>query len=444
MKKLFVSAAFIFVATHLFAAEQSARPNIIFILADDLGIGNVSCYGADSFKTPNIDALAKNGIRFQHCYAQPLCGPSRAQIMTGRYAFRTGMTGNDSGSLIKPENETMIPKMLKTAGYATVQAGKWGQLEMQPSDFGFDEYLRYTGSGIYWSGQEKGHTYIINGKEKKLPAKKYMPDLMHEFLMDFIMRHHDEPFFAYYSMSHVHGEILPTPDSAPDSKDLYADNIAYMDKLVGKLVAELDRLKLREKTLLIFVGDNGTAKGEYEHSTVNGKNTVNGKKLSGHKSEMLEGGSLVPMIANWPGTTPAGKVSQDLMDFSDYLPTFAELTGTKLPNVTIDGHSFAPQLRGKSRKPRDWIFVELGKHWYVRDANWKLNEASELFDMKNAPFEEKQVSANAKDDNALNARKRLQAVLDQLSPATGKVDTGDGSGKHANNVKKESLKKEKR
>ena len=122
-------------------AAPPSKPNIIFILADDLGIGNVGCYGADNFKTPNLDRLAQSGIRFEHCYAAPLCGPSRALLLTGRYAYHTGMTGNDSGPLIKPENETMIPKILKPAGYVTAMCGKWSQLPLQPSHFGFDEYI---------------------------------------------------------------------------------------------------------------------------------------------------------------------------------------------------------------------------------------------------------------------------------------------------------------
>ncbi|MEO5803861.1 MAG: sulfatase-like hydrolase/transferase [Verrucomicrobiota bacterium] len=432
MKSFLTVFVFLFLtALRSGAADKAAKPNIIYILADDLGFGNVSCYGADNFKTPRIDALAKGGIRFQHCFAQPLCGPSRAQILTGRYAFRTGMTGNGSGSLIKPENETMLPKVLKPAGYVSAQIGKWSQLPLQPGDFGFDEYLRFPGSGAYWSSQARGKTYSLSGQEKKL-GDKYMPDVMHDFLIDFIKRHRDQPFYVHYAMSHVHGEILRTPDSKPDSKDFYSDNIAYMDKLVGKLVDELDRLKLRENTLLIFVGDNGTAKGAFERSP------VNGKMISGHKGQMLEGGSLVPMIANWPGTTPSGKVSQELMDFSDYLPTFAELAGANLPkNVTIDGHSFASQLRGgKEAKPRDWIFVELGKHWYVREMNWKLNEVGELFDMHGAPFEEKLVAVGSENAEAKSARARLQKVLDELNPAAGKRDTGDGSGKSAKKAKR--------
>ena len=435
---LLATAAAALCGPSLLAAEGAPRkPNIIFILADDLGIGNVSCYGADNFKTPNIDKLATSGTRFEHCYACPLCGPSRALLMTGRYAYHTGMTGNDSGPLLEPANEVMMPRVLKPAGYVTGMCGKWSQLPLQPGDWGFDEYLRFKGSGDYWNSQERAKVYTVNGKPRPLLDGEYLPDKMNDFVINFITRHQAEPFYLYYAMSHVHADILRTPDSAPDSKDFYRDNVAYMDKLVGKLLAELERLKLRENTLVVFAGDNGTAPPYAPRST------VNGKALSGHKGTMLECGALVPCIASWPGKTPADKVSPNLIDLSDFLPTFAQIAGAKLPaGVTIDGKCFAPQLLGQAAAgPRDWIFVELGRHWYDRDMNWKLNQSGELFDMKLSPFAEPLVPANTQDDSALAARKRLQAVLDQLNPAGGKVDPGDGSGKHANKPKKAGKKK---
>ncbi|MEP6672115.1 MAG: sulfatase-like hydrolase/transferase [Chthoniobacter sp.] len=421
------------------AAETPApsKPNIIYILADDLGIGAVSCYGADHFRTPQIDALAQSGTRFTHCYACPLCGPTRALLMTGRYAFHTGMTGNDSGPLLKPANETMMPRVLKPAGYATAMVGKWSQLPLQPADWGFDEYLRFQGSGKYWNTQHGAETYTLNGKETPLHDGEYLPDRMQTFAIDFIQRHQDKPFYLYYAMSHVHAEILRTPDSAPDSKDFYADNVTYMDKLVGRLVAELDRLHLREKTLIVFSGDNGTAPAYAARAT------VNGKALSGHKGTMLECGALVPCFATWPGRVPQGRVAESLIDLSDFFPTLAEIAGATLPaGLTIDGKDFAPQLLGKSDNwPRSWIFVELGTHWYDRDPAWKLNEAAELYDMRGAPFEEKLVASSVGDDAAVAARARLQAVLDQLNPGGGKVDPGDGSGKHANKAEKKAKKK---
>jgi arylsulfatase A len=256
-------------------------------------------------------------------------------------------------------------------------------------------------------------------------VKEYMPDLMHERAVRFLKASQDKPFFLYYSLVHVHGDIQPTPDSAADSNDLFGDNILYMDKLVGKLVAELDAMKLREKTLIIFMGDNGTGKGQTPLST------IGGRAHSGMKGSMLECGGLVPMIANWPGKTPAGKVSADLIDSSDFLTTFAELSGGALPKDTIfDGHSMAPQFRGEAGAPREWVFNQLAAMWYVRDAKWKLNEKNELYDMREAPFAEKLVTGDHP------ARAKLAAVLAKLNPAGGIPDSGDGTGRHANKDKK--------
>jgi arylsulfatase A len=324
-----------------------------------------------------------------------------------------------------------MPKVLKPAGYVTAAIGKWGQLPLGPAEFGFDDYLRFRGSGVYWSTKDQGTPYVLNGKRRMLGEKEYMPDLMHQHLIEFLTKHRNDPFYIYYSLSHVHAPIMPTPDSAPDREDLFADNVAYMDKLVGKLIAELERLKLREKTLVIFFGDNGTGKAWADRST------IGGRRLSGEKGSMLEGGGLVPLIASWPGTTPAGKVSPDFTDASDFFPTFAELAGAKLPYKTIlDGHSFAAQLRGEQGQPREWIFNQLAKMWYVREAGWKLNQADELCDMSDAPFTEKLVAANTKDPAAIAARKRLQLVLGKLNPAGGVQDEGDGTGRHANRKSK--------
>jgi len=413
------------------------KPNIIFILADDYGIGDVGCYGADNFKTPNIDKLAKEGIRFTHAYTAPLCGPSRACILTGRYAFRTGATNQDSTGQFEPTAEIMTPKVLKRAGYITSSIGKWGQLPYGPTEFEFDDYLRFRGSGVYWNTKPDGVNYVVNGETKILQDKEYMPDLMHDHLVNFLDKHQKDPFYIYYSLSHVHGEIVKTPDSAPESKDLYADNILYMDKLVGKLVAKLEQLKLREKTLILFFGDNGTGKGHALTST------IGGRQILGSKGSMLEGGALVPLIANWPGVTPAGKVLDDLIDSTDFMPTFAELTGTKLPETkTFDGTSFSAQLHGEKGNKREWIYIQLARMWYTREAGWKLNQAGELFDMSKAPFEEILVPFSTKDPEAIAARKRLQAALNKLNPAGGILDQGDGSGQHASKKAKKEAKQQ--
>lgn len=418
-------------------ASAPAKPNIVFILADDLGIGNIGCYGADpTVKTPNIDALARGGMRYTNAYTVPLCGPSRAAILTGRYGFRTGASNQDATGEMKPSVETFLPKILKPAGYVTSMIGKWGQLPLGPAEFGFDDYLKFQGSGTYWNTQDKGKTYLMNGKTVSLPDKVYLPDVMHRHAVDFMTRNRDKPFYLYYSLSHIHGEILPTPDSAPDSKDHYADNIAYMDKLVGQFVAELERLKLRENTLIVFFGDNGTAGGYADRST------VNGRRLSGSKGDMLEGGALVPMIVNWPGRTPAGKISSDMVDSTDFFPTFAEFAGAKLPEKTvIDGRSMAAQFRGEKGQPRDWAFIQLARKWYVRTAGWKLNQSGELFDMSEAPWGEKLIAPGTESPAGLAARQRLAAALAQLNPAGGIPDTGDESGRHASNVGKKAKKK---
>ena len=409
----------------------TSKPNIIYILADDLGIGDVSCYGSDNNKTPIIDNLAKGGIRFTHGYTAPLCGPSRAMILTGRYAFRTGAVNQDMVGQIKPENEVLIPSVLKTAGYTSAMVGKWSQFSLTPKDFGFDDYITFQGSGDYWATEKKkSENYIENGVNKKLDTVTYMPDLMHKHLVDFITTNKDKPFFLYYSMVHVHSLIQRTPDSKPGS-DLYSDNIAYMDKLVGKLLSTLDDLKLRKNTLVVFMGDNGTA------SIYSERGSIGGKALSGKKGSMLECGSLVPTIANWPGVIEAGKVNDLLIDSSDIFPTFADLAEAKLPTKNvIDGRSFLPQLLGKKGNPREWIFIELGNKWYVRDAKWKLNREGELFDMSNAPFEEKLVANFAENKVASAAYSRLQIALKTLSPEKGILDNADGSGRHGSNVNK--------
>jgi arylsulfatase A len=434
-----VFASLLLAATAVLAAAP-AKPNIIFILADDLGVGNVSCYGADNYKTPNLDALASGGIRFTHGYTAPLCGPSRALIMTGRYAFRTGATNQDATGRMKREVETMMPAYLKSAGYVSSCIGKWGQLPLGPAEFGFDDYLKFRGSGVYWnSAKGKAEKYWVNGAEKNLGEMEYMPHVMHEHLVKFIERRRDDPFFIYYSMSHVHGELQRTPDSAPNPTDLLGDNVAYMDKLVGQLIAELERLKLREKTLIIFMGDNGTG-----HNWAK-QGTIGGRQLIGAKGEMTEGGAHVPLIANWPGVTPSGKVLDDMVDSTDFVPTFAEITGAKLPNgKMLDGHSIAPQLRGEKGEPREHIFIELAKNWYVREANWKLNEKGELFDMSDAPFTERLVAVSADNEASKAARARLTAALAKLNPAAGILDEGDGTGRHADKSKKEGKKMDKK
>ena len=333
-------------STALQSAEpvQRDRPNIVLILSDDYGLDGVGCYGSDTFKTPNIDALAESGLRFENAYCTPLCGPTRCLLITGRYGFRTGGLTNQSAGRPQPSEEPAIARVLQNAGYATGHCGKWRQMGALPGDWGFDEYITDpTAGGYYWQTN-----YTKNGKLVEAGKEIYYPDVCHEFALDFIKRHRDKPFFFYYASHLVHGPILRTPDTAEGTTDrerLYADNVAYLDKQVGDLVRHIDELGLRENTLIIFTADNGTAQRS---------RTLKGRELSGQKASMLDCGAHVPFIANWKGTTPAGKVTKSLVDFSDLLPTFAELARGELPSGTaFDGKSLAAELRGQPASPRN-------------------------------------------------------------------------------------------
>jgi arylsulfatase A len=442
----------------------SAKPNIVYILADDLGFAELGCNGSDRYKTPYIDALANSGVRFTRFYTVPLCGPSRALILTGRYGFRSGAVTQDACKTIirtGEKAEVMIPTVLKKAGYASALIGKWGQLTPSgdPSDWGFDHELYYKGSGMYWNstvakpmsegGEVRGDpdTYVLDGKTVSVKDDEYIPDLLHKDATAWMEAQKGRPFFLYYSLSQVHGEILPTPDSAPAPKGesnnqraqrLLADNITYMDKLVGKLVAELDRLKLRENTLIVFMGDNGSTKSAAVDAT------IGGRRLEGEKGSMKEGGGLVPFFAAWPGVMPSGKVNANVADASDLLPTFAEIAGAPLPTGrVIDGRSLVSQFKGDTKSPRTWAFCQLSNNYYVREAGWKLDQSGTLYDMKDAPFQEVAVAADTKDEAAVAARTRLSAALTGLNPAAGfKDEVGDGSGRSGNKEdKKKKTKK---
>ena len=442
----------------------SAKPNIVFILADDLGFAELGCNGSDRYKTPNIDALANSGVRFTRFYTVPLCGPSRAMILTGRYGFRSGAVTQDACKTIirtGEKAEVMIPTVLKKAGYASALIGKWGQLTPSgdPSDWGFDHELYYKGSGMYWNskvakpmsegGEVRGDpdTYVLDGKTVSVKDDEYIPDLLHKDATAWMEAQKGRPFFLYYSLSQVHGEILPTPDSAPAPKGesnnqraqrLLADNIAYMDKLVGKLVAELDRLKLRDNTVIVFMGDNGSTKSAAVDAT------IGGRRIEGEKGSMKEGGGLVPFFATWPGVMASGKVNANVSDASDLLPTFAEIAGAPLPTGrVIDGRSLVSQFKGDTKSPRTWAFCQLSNNFYVREVGWKLDQSGTLYDMKDAPFKEVAVAADTKDEAAVAARARLSAALTGLNPAAGyKDEVGDGSGRSGNkDEKKKKTKK---
>ncbi len=369
-------------------ASAEKRMNVVCILCDDMGAQELGCYGSAAHRTPNLDALAESGARFETFYATPVCSPTRVCLMTGRYGFRTGwcnMRGRDAGA--PPENadlardEENFGELLQNTGYATGFAGKW-QLTGSPlsamlPDAGFDESLMWIYTGYLDPGQEYLGGYETPGKKKAsrywhpgvakdgvhiaTKEKDYGPDMFAGFCTDFIRNHADEPFLLYYPMALVHRPWLNTP-GAPELKgrnklEHLKANVEYTDKIVGEIVRTLEETGQRENTLVLFLGDNGTQ--------TRGKNTP------------TEWGARVPFIASCPGVIPGSRVSRELSDISDILPTMLDFAGVPLPEGhTLDGKSLMPLLRGETQAHRDWIFSCLGQFRILRDAHWLLEANS--------------------------------------------------------------------
>ena len=328
--------------------QATSKPNIILILADDLGYETIGANGGTSYRTPQLDKLAATGVRFTHCYVQPLCTPTRVQFMTGRYNVRNYINfGN-----MDPQAVT-FGNLLKQAGYATCIAGKWqlGHDLDLPKKFGFDEYC-------LWQHTRRPPRYAnpgleINGVEKDYANGEYGPDLVNDYALDFITRKKDGPFFLYYPMMLTHAPYQPTPDSQDwDPKaqgeqvnakpEHFGDMVAYMDKLIGKLVARLDALGIRDNTLLLFVGDNGTGRGT--------RSMMGDKLVIGGKGTTTDAGMHVPLIVNWPGKIAAGSVCSDLVDSTDFLPTLLDAAGVTAPSgLKLDGRTFLPQTPRRRR-----------------------------------------------------------------------------------------------
>lgn len=410
-------------------SAESGKPNIIFILADDVGCEPLGCYGGTSYPTPNIDRLCESGTKFRHCYSMPVCHPTRTTFLTGRYPMHTGNPG--WGSFPKKLEQQTVANCLKQAGYATAVAGKWqlallGKDLQHPHRLGFDEYCLFG-----WHEGARYHDPLIwqNGKKREGTEGKYGPDFYVDFLIDFAERHRDEPFFAFYSMALCHDVTddlkAPVPYSpGKDRYDNYAEMIAQMDRCVGRVVDALDRLKLREKTLILFTGDNGTAKGSIIRAEKSGDrwryirdpvhSEINGKRVPGGKGNLTNDGTNVPLICSWVGTVEAGGMVDDLVDFSDFYATFAALAKSPPAAVPeIDGQSFASCLLGDGPAPRKWAFAQgRGKHW-VRTQQWKLYNDGRFFDIGSDPAEEKNL-ADAVPNAAADDFSMLQRALSDL------------------------------
>jgi len=369
-------------------AAVKRPPNILLIMADDMGAKELGCYGNPKHKTPNLDALARTGVQFRTCFATPICHPTRVEILTGQYGCHNGVynfanmrggPGADSLAEDIGKSHITFAEVLKKRGYGTAIAGKWQLSGKQPDliyECGFDEYCmwafedylkpedkeKYHGRERYW------HPAVIrNGVFLRTTPNDYGPDMDSDFLIDFMKRKKDQPFLAYYPMALTHGPHVPTPDTVKDEDSKfkankaahYKANVEYCDKIIGKLVRALDQNGLRENTLILFTADNGTA-GE-------------------GKGQGTELGARVAMIANCPGLVNQRAPSDELVDLSDILPTIAEFAGAEAPkDRIIDGRSFAGYLRGDKAAPREWIFSFIADRRILRTKRWLLEDNSPL------------------------------------------------------------------
>ena len=412
-------------------AADGPKPNILFILADDVGREVLGCYGGQTYQTPHLDKLAAGGMRFTHAYSMPVCHPTRVCLLSGKYPARLG--NPRWGSYPKSEENKTFASILKNAGYATAIAGKW-QLSLmkrdlqQPKRMGFDEW-----SVFGWHEGPRFHDPMIyeNGKVRTDTKGQYGPDLYVEFLIDFIKRKRKQPFLAYYSMALAHDvtdDIGKPVPYGPNNRWLnYKEMAEDMDHQIGKLVAALDRLKLRRKTLILYTTDNGTAGASYLRVGKNGKferpkvfSYFHGRMVQGGKGKLNDLGTRVPLIANWPGTIGKELVIDDLVDFSDILPTFAELGGARLPGTYLDGTSFSRRLLHNQPSRRKWAYSESsrGGMQFLRTRTHKLYSDGRLFDMKADPDEKKPLTDDEPDSQ--RTREILQAALEKLPKPKGR------------------------
>jgi arylsulfatase A len=403
-------------------AASARKPNIILIMADDFGYECLTANGGQSYQTPHLDRLGAQGMRFEQCHSQPLCTPTRVQLMTGLYNVRNYL---DFGTL--PRGERTFGHLLKEAGYATGVCGKWqlGREPDSPQHFGFDE-------SCLWQQTRRPPRYAnpgleYNGRERDFKDGAYGPTLVNDFALDFVTRHRDRPFFLYYPMILTHSPFQPTPDSPewdPSVKDEssrkndkhFADMTAYMDKMIGRLDAKLAELGIRDNTLLMFLGDNGT------HRSLTSR--FQGTDYPGGKGSTTRRGHHVPFVASWPAMMKQGRVNGDLIGAADFLPTICEAAGIEVP-AKCDGVSFLPQLRGEKGTPREslyiWYSPRLGPDPTVRefafDHAHKLYRTGEFFDLRADPFEEKPLKVASLGAPAAAAARKLQRVLDQYKDA---------------------------
>jgi arylsulfatase A-like enzyme len=375
------------------AADRS-KPNIIFMLADDLSYFNLMSYGGSSFSTPHIDSIATKGLRFKYCFSSAVCSPTRAQLLTGCYGFRTGITyvmGENIPTLDQNRFATLA-NVLKRGGYKTGIAGKWhlyspnrapeAIYRAHISACGFDEMEVYQGSTIDYGTPDN-----------------YAPDRHHSFALNFIQNHARDahPFFLYYAFGLPHSPFMPTPlNPTGQTRDRanYPFMMQYLDTLVGEVILKVRSLGLENNTYVFFAGDNGT--------DPNISVTYQGQTIQGGKFSLDDTGCQVPCLVYGPGIQ-SGKPCLALIDFCDFYPTILDLAG--LNQITgVDGKSFRAQLRKPtSAGARQWIYVQHRDQWCVRDTTYKYKSADQqLYDVTTTPFREVAIpSMTAKDRAAL-------------------------------------------
>jgi arylsulfatase A-like enzyme len=361
-------------------------PNVIILLADDMGYGDVGCYGCQDIMTPNIDSLAKSGVRFTDYYsAAPLCAPTRAALLTGRHPVRAGVptnVGSVPGEPGMPPEELTLAELARGRGYATAIVGKWHlgfSHDTQPNAQGFDTFfghhagcIDYYSHMFYW--RVPHHHDLYRNREEIHEEGGYMTELITREVLRFIGDHRDEPFLVYvaYNAPHYPMQVPQRHRDAyrclPKLRADYAALVSALDESIGKILASLDQYKLVEDTLVFFLSDNGAT----VEARANGGGGSNGP-FREHKFSLYEGGIRVPAIVRWPGRVPAGETRDQLAITMDVFPTVAEALGAALPSDrTIDGKSWLPLLENDDAPGHDALCFAWDDQRAVREGKWKL------------------------------------------------------------------------
>jgi len=406
------------------------RVNVIVIMADDLGYEIIGANGGSSYQTPELDRIASRGMLFEHCYAQPLCTPSRVKIMTGIYNVRNYIRFG-----LLDESQTTFGHLFRNAGYATCIIGKWqlGKDASSPLHAGFDKHcLWQVGDGrIDSSGRDTRYSMpvlAVDGELKTYDETDYGPEIVSEYGLDFIKESHQEgkPFLLYYPMILTHCPFSPAPGSPEWLQDdttvmtykgqahYFGDMVGEMDRIVGKIVRELEEMGIDGQTMVVFTGDNGT-----DAPIVS---VVNGREVAGAKGQTTDAGTRVPLIVQWPGVVKAGAIDTSLIDFSDFLPTFCDAADIEVPDsLDIDGQSFFPQLRGEAGEAREWIYSWYSRQGevskakvFARNHRYKLYESGAFYEIPEDYYELNPLNFDDMDPDAREVYHMLNEVLDQI------------------------------